>query len=164
MLKQENKHIELQQVTNKLTGFLFGKSSHKADDTVTRNLHEEFENLTYSQVEVSNSTLSQGEVVKDITLMDSNCQQDTQIETIVYRLPEGDVSSTQDGLVPIGSDYSVEGSYDDFEDVVVHDGEIPGRDDQTLNIHDFAEREYQAQLDTSSHEIEASSSSLSLAS
>ena len=65
--------------------------------------------------------------MKDITLMDSNCQMDTQIETIVYRLPKGDVSGTQDDLAPIGSDYSVEGSDDDFEDVVVHDGEIPGR-------------------------------------
>ena len=127
-----------------MTRFLFGRSSHKADDTVTRNLHEEFENLAYSQAEVSNSTLPQGEVVKDITLMDSNYQLDTQIEIVVHKLPEGDVSGTQDGLVPICSDYSVEGSDDDFEDVVVHDGEIPGRDDQTLNIHDFAKREYQA--------------------
>ena len=48
---------------------------------------------------------------------------------------------------------------DDYEDVVVHDGEIPGVDEQTLSIHDFFEREYQAQLDASSHEVEASSTS-----
>ena len=42
---------------NKLTGFLFGRFSHRADDIITKNLHEEFEKLFYSQAEVSNSTL-----------------------------------------------------------------------------------------------------------
>ena len=79
MLKQADKHSGLQQVTNKLTRFLFGRSSHKADDTVTRNLHEEFESLACSQAKVSDSTRPQGELVKDITLMDSNCQLDTQV-------------------------------------------------------------------------------------
>ena len=62
-------------------------------------------------------------------------------------------------MVPTGSDYSIEGSDDNFEDVVVHDGEIPGRDEQTLSIHEFVEREYQAHLDASSHEVEAGSTS-----
>lgn len=105
----------------------------------------------------------QGEV-KDITLMDSNCQLDTQVETVVYRLPKDDVSDTQDGLVPTGSDYNIVGLDDDYEDVVVHDGEISGRDEQTLSIHDFAEREYQAQLDASSHEVEAGGTSHDLSS
>ena len=81
---------------DKLTEFLFGKFSHKADDTITKNLHEEFEKLAYSQAKVSDSTLPQ-EVV---------------------------------------------GLDDDYEDFVMHDGEIPGRDEKTLSIHDFSEKEY----------------------
>ena len=68
---------------DKLTGFLFGRFSHRTDDTIPKNLHEEFEKLAYSQAKVSDSTLPQ-EVV---------------------------------------------GLDDDYEDVVVQDGEIPGRDE-----------------------------------
>ena len=67
-------------------------------------------------------------------------------------------------MVTTGSDYNVDGSDDDFEDVVVHDGEILVRDEQTLSVHDFAEREYQAHLDTSSHEVEVGSTSHDLSS
>lgn len=56
---------------------------------------------------------------KDITLIDSNGQLDTQIETIVYRSSKGDATGIQDGIVTTGSDYSVVGSDDDYEDVVV---------------------------------------------
>lgn len=42
---------------DKLTRFLFGRFSHKTDDTIPKNLHEEFEKLADSQVEVSDSTL-----------------------------------------------------------------------------------------------------------
>ena len=53
---------------------------------------------------------------------------------------------------------------EDYEDVVVQDGEIPGRNEQKLSIHDFVEKEYQAQLDASSHEVEAGSTSHDLSS
>ena len=58
----EHHHIMNDMLSNptkvdKLTGFLFGRFSHRVDDTITKNLHEEFEKLAYSQAEVSDSTL-----------------------------------------------------------------------------------------------------------
>ena len=51
---------------DKLTKFLFGRFSHRAGDTITKNLHEEFEKLACSQAEVSYSTLPHEVVRKDI--------------------------------------------------------------------------------------------------
>lgn len=80
-----------------------------------------------------------------------------QVEPVAL---EGDIIGTPDGMSDTDSDcgtvglddvtgaqnsnYNTVDSDDDCEEVVVHDGEIPGRDEQTLSIQDFADREYQA--------------------
>ncbi len=134
---------------SKSTGFHFGKSSHEAlTDTMrdaTRNLNEEFEEQVCNRSEVP--VQPQEEAVKDITLTDSNCQLDTQVETAEYEFPKGDVSCT----LPTSNDFS-EVSPDDDEDVIVHDDKILGENERTSSIYDFADREYQAQLDASSHD------------
>ena len=70
---------------------------------------------------------------------------------------QGDISTSSD------SDSSTVGldEVTAVEDTVMFEDSTV---DQKVSIQDFAENEYQAQLDVSSHEIEASSSSLGLAS
>ena len=66
---------------------------------------------------------------------------------------EGDIIGTPDCVIVTNSESSTVGPGEDTAIV-----------EQKVSIQDFAENEYQAQLDASSHEIEASSSSLVLAS
>ena len=75
---------------------------------------------------------------------------------------EGDIIGTPDCMIDTDSDSNTVGldEVKAVEDTVMFEDSTV---DQKVSIQDFAESEYQAQLDASSHEIEASSSLLGLA-
>ena len=113
-----------------------------------RNLYEEFNKhvdpvqgdiITHLRNDLSASS-SQEEVIKDVL----------PIELGAY---EGDITGTPDCMIVTNSESSTVGPGEDTAIV-----------EQKESIQDFEKNEYQAQLDASSQKIEASSSSLVLAS
>ena len=123
-----------------------------------RNLYDEFDrhadpvqgDISTSSGNGLSASSSQAEVVTDVV----------QVEPVAS---EGDITGTPDCVIDTDSDSSTVGldEVTAVEDTVMFEDSTV---DQKVSIQDFAENEYQAQLDASSHEIEASSSSLGLAS